>query len=223
MATIDWAATGTMLQGIWTILGALSVGGAAWFGSRTFKAWRQQKLAERRIDQAERILTATYKVRRGLERVRSPMMMGHEFDAAEATLRDTGQWDEALGEAERRKLAEAQAYYMRLNSTSDDRRLLEECQPMARALFGEQLEKALETLNKQFWTVKVYVDANHHDKSGADRAFRRKIESTIWTGYPSKEENEIDQTVDAQIKIIEDICVPVLRLEEAKLGRSWPP
>ena len=87
---------------------------------------------------------------------------------------------------------------------------------MARAFLGEELEKAIEKLNHQFWTVKVYVDANHTDKTGADAEFRRKIESTIWEGYPKTEENEVDQIIAAQVKIIEDICVPVLRIEIGK-------
>lgn len=143
-------------------------------------------------------------------------MWGHETDAAEEQLKANGEWEKVFGEGDRSSLATAQAYYNRLNRTKDDRIALEECQPIARALFGEELEKAIETLNQQFWTVKVYVDANHRDKKGADTEFRRKIDSTIWEGYPSTEENEIDQTVAAHVKIIEDICVPVLRLEGKK-------
>ena len=60
----------------------------------------------------------------------------------------------------------------------------------------------------------MYVDANHLDKASADTNLRRKIESTIWEGYPSPEENEVDQTILAQVKTIEGICVPVLRLED---------
>ncbi len=82
---------------------------------------------------------------------------------------------------------------------------------MARAFFGEELEKALEKLNHQFWTVKVYVDANHNDKTGADADFRQKIEGTIWEGYPNAEENEVDQTIAAQVELIENTLVPVLR------------
>jgi hypothetical protein len=208
---IDWAATGAMLSGIGAVIGALAVIGAAFIGSRTFKNWKRQKLAERHIEQAERILTATYKARRGLSRVRNPAMFGHEIDAAEEQLKASGAWDKALAERQRKSLSTAQAYYNRLNATRDDQLALEECQPMARAFFGEELEKALEKLNHQFWTVKVYVDANHHDKSGADADFRRKIESTIWGGYPSAEENEVDQTIAAQVKLIQDTLVPVLR------------
>ena len=87
---------------------------------------------------------------------------------------------------------------------------------MARAFFGEELEKALETLNHQFHSVRVYVEAHHHDRNGADKEFRMKIDSTIWSGYPTKAENEIDNTVDDLVKIIEDTCVPALRLEVRK-------
>lgn len=217
VSTIDWAATGTMLQGIGTVIGAIAVIVAAFIGGNTFKSWRQQKLSERRIEQAERILTATYKVRRDLSHVRSPMMLAHEFDAAEESLKESGQWDKIVGgDDERRRWSTTQAYYNRLNRTRDDHKALEECQPMARALFGEELEKAIETLNHQFWTVQVYVDANHRDKTGHDANHRRKIDSTIWEGYPSPEENEVDQTIATQVKTIEGICVPVLRLESGK-------
>lgn len=208
---IDWAATGAMLSGIGTVVGALAVIGAAIIGSRTFDNWKRQKLAERHIEQAERILTATYRVRRGLSRVRSPAMWGHETDAAEEQLKASGDWEKTFPESERKSLATAQAYYNRLNATRDDQRALEECQPMARAFFGEELEKALEKLNHQFWTVKVYVDANHNDKTGTDADFRRKIERAIWEGYPNAEENEVDQTIAAQVKLIEDTLAPVLR------------
>lgn len=195
-------------------MGAIAVIAAAIIGSRTFNSWKRQKLAERHIEQAERILTAAYKVRRSLSRVRSPAMWGHETDVAEEQLKANGQWEKVYPESERKSLATAQAYYNRLNSTRDDQRELEECQPMARAFFGENLEKAIEKLNHQFWTVKVYVDANHKDKTGSDPDFRRKIESTIWEGYPSAEKNEVDQIIAAQIRLIEEICVPVLRMED---------
>lgn len=218
---IGWAATGTMLQGIGTVIGAIAVIVAAFIGANTFKGWRQQKLSERRIEQAERILTAAYRVRRDLSRVRSPMMHGHELADAEDSLKKNGEWDKITGgDKERQRFTITQAYYNRLGRTRDNQLALEECQPMARALFGEQLEKALEKLNHQFWTVRVFVDANHHDRSGADQDFRRKIDTSIWEGYPSSEENEVDKTIAAQMNAIEDVCVPVLRLEGPIVNRK---
>ncbi len=116
LTTIDWAATGAMLSGIGTVVGALAVIGAAVIGSRTFDNWKKQKLAERHIEQAERILTATYKARRGLSRVRSPAMWGHETDAAEEQLKASGDWEKTTSEGERKSLATLQAYYNRLNT-----------------------------------------------------------------------------------------------------------
>ena len=217
VATIDWAATGTMLQGLGTLIGAFAVIAAAIIGSQTFDKWKRQKLAERHIEQAERILTATYKVRRGLSYVRSSTMWGHETAAAEEQLKANGQWEKTVDERERESLAIAQAYYNRLNRTKDDQKEIEECQPMARAFFGKELEKAIEQLNRQFWTVRAYVDANQRDTRGADTKLRKKIDSTMWEGYPSREENEMDQIIATQVKLIEDICVPVLRMEERKL------
>lgn len=216
---IDWSATGDMLQGIGAILGAFVVLGAALVGQSTFKNWRQQTLSQRRIEQAERILTATYKVRRALSRVRSPMMMSHELQAAEQRLRERGLWQTITTKDDEERWRKTEAYYGRLQSIVEEQKELEECQPMARALFGEELEKALEALNHQFWTVKVYVDANHNDRIGSDNDFRRKIDCTLYSGYPSDEQNEIDQIIQQKVSAIENVCVPVLRLEEQKSFR----
>jgi hypothetical protein len=200
-----------MLQGWGTLLGALTVLVAALIGANTLARWRQQKLAERRIEQAERILTATYKVRRRLSYVRNSAIWGDETAAAEQQLKESGQWDKADSDNERRKLTTAQVYHSRIVAGNDDRQALDECLPMARALFGEDLEKAMDKLNRVFWSVDVMVGANHRDRGNVDQDFRRKIDSTIWEGYPSEEENETDQIIKEQVRIIEDICVPVLR------------
>ena len=138
-------------------------------------------------------------------------MWGHETDNAEEQLKTSGEWEKTFPESERKSLATAQAYYNRLTAAKDDQLALEDCLPMARAFFGEGLEKALEKLNHQFWTVKVYVDANHNDKTGSDADFRRKIQSTIWEGYTSVEENEVDKTIVEQVQLIESTLIPVLR------------
>ncbi|HEX7711512.1 MAG TPA: hypothetical protein VF418_11320 [Sphingomonadaceae bacterium] len=212
VTSTDWAGTGAMLSGIGTIGGAIAVLGAAWFGATTFDRWKQQKLAERRIEQAERILTATYKVRRHLSYVRNPAMWGGELAAAEDKLKASGEWDKAGGEDERRKLTTAQAYYNRINDAKEARQNLDECLPMARALFSDGLEKAMDRLNRQFWLVQVMVDANLRDRGNLDQDFRKKIDDAIYEG--TNPEGEIDVVINEQVKIIEDICVPVLRMEE---------
>ncbi|WP_119306990.1 hypothetical protein [Cohaesibacter haloalkalitolerans] len=207
----EWAALGDVLSGVGTVIGALAVIGAAYLASNTFDSWRKQTLSQRRIEQAERILTATYKVRRGLSLVRAPMLWGYEQQKAEDYLREKG---ELPGdEAGKKKMTIAQLYFTRLNAVMDDRKLLEECQPMARALFGEKLELALEALNHQFQRVNAAVQAQYRFEENTDRKFRESIEAVLWEGYPTPKENELDREIDEQVATIEKHCVPVLRLE----------
>lgn len=201
---------GGVLSGAGTIIGALAVIGAAYLGSRTFEGWRKQTLSQRRIEQAERILTVTYRVRRGLAHVRNPVIWGYELQKAEDYLREKG---ELPGDdSGKRKITTAQTYFTRLNAVLDDRKALEECQPMARALFGEELELAMEALNQQFQQVNAAVQAQYEFDERTEREFRYKIQANLWSGYPVPEKNEIDQEVGKLIATIEKHCVPVLRL-----------
>ena len=210
--SIEWTALGSVLSGAGTVIGAIAVIAAARFASNTFDGWRKQTLSERRIEQAERILTATYKVRRGLSFVRNPMLWAHEQQAAEDDLKEKGQLTGS--DRDNKKLTTAHLYFLRLNSELDNRRALEECQPMARALFGEELELAMDALNRQFQMVNAAVQAQYRFEVNTDRAFRENMEVVLWAGYPSPEENKMDMEIAAQVKVIEDTLVPVLRLEK---------
>ena len=208
----EWTALGNVLSGAGAIVGAVAVIAAAWFGASTFNSWRTQTLSARRIEQAERILTATYKVRRGLSYVRQPIMWASDLLAAEDYLKENGQLPS--DDQRKQKLTSAQVYFTRLNTTLDDRRALDECLPMARALFGEPLELALDSLNRQFQIVNASAEAQYRFEENTDRTHRDKVEATLWAGYPSPEQNEMDRTIASLVKGIEDICVPVLRLEK---------
>ena len=207
----EWTALGDVLSGIGTVIGALAVIVAALLASNTFDGWRKQTLSQRRIEQAERILTATYRVRRGLSHVRNPMLWAFEQQKAEEYLKEKG---ELPGdETRKRKMTISQLYFTRLNAVMDDRRLLEECQPMARALFGGELEFAMDALNRQFQRINAAVHAQHLFEENTDRKFRESIEATLWAGYPDPENNELDREIAEQVATIEKHCVPVLRLE----------
>lgn len=210
--SIEWTALGAVLSGAGTVIGAVAVIGAAFLGSRTFDSWRRQTLSQRRIEQAERILTATYKVRRGLSHVRNPVLWGYELQKAEDYLKEKGELPgDEMG---KRKMTTAQLYYTRLNAVLDDRKVLEECQPMARALFGEEVELAMDALNHQFQRVNSAVQAQYRFEENTDRGFREGIEATLWGGTPTPEENKMDKEIAEQVKVIEAVCVPVLRLEK---------
>ena len=56
---IDWAATGQMLAGMGTMLGALAVAFGAWFGARQ---WRTQQISRQNMDMAAEILAKVYRM-----------------------------------------------------------------------------------------------------------------------------------------------------------------
>lgn len=211
--SIDWAATGAMLQGLGTIGGVGAVIWAAHKGSSTFDSWRRQKLAERKQEQAERILTATYKGRRALEYVRGRILWGHETHAAEKQMQEADGWA-AQTKARQGRLVTAQAYHNRINAVKAERDELDQCLPMARALFGEELEFALETLNRQFRVVQLNIDSFVDDENGTNKDFTKQIRRAMSAVEPRDGEvNEVTQAMEASVEVIERICLPVLRLE----------
>lgn len=210
MAPFDFVALGAVLQGVGSIVGAAAIFGAAWFASNTFDNWRKQKLSERRIEQAERILTAAYKARRALRYVRSPMIWGYELDAAEKQLEKQDAWS-SYDDGRQKKFRSAQAYYNRLTEAIEERKALDECLPMGRALFGEDVEAALEAINHQFHLVHVAADASTWE--GNDPELQRSIMSDLSSAGGSPTPNKINDTLEIQIELIEARCLPVLRLE----------
>ncbi|MCA2009818.1 hypothetical protein [Tritonibacter mobilis] len=210
MASYGPSDLGAVLQGVGALAQAAAIGFAAWMASNTYQSWRRQTLSERRIEQAERILTAAYKARRALGYVRSPLMEAHELSAAEEQLEKQDFWA-TVEVGRKQRLVSAQGYYNRLNTVIDERRAVEECLPMARALFGEQVEKALELLNRQFHLVQISVDAN--SETCNDREFLRSIREDISSSSGTDRPNKMNELIEEQVKLIEDVLLPVLRLE----------
>ena len=212
-AVIDWSATGAMIQGLGTLGGAIAVYAAAKLGLST---WKHQKLAERNRDQAEMILHAAYNVRRALGYLRSPWMSGSELKAAEEKLNtEQPRWRESSIEERQSRVITAQAYFMRADRCLDDRSRLESCLPMARALFGEALEKAIENLHRQFQVVLSYAEAYVDDYNGTDRDFTVKIRKALFASdrESAESDNEVSSVIASSIATIESTCLPYLRLE----------
>lgn len=88
---------------------------------------------------------------------------------------------------------------------------MDQCLPMARALFGESLEDAIEVLRRQFWYVQVDVDTSIDD-DGSDEDFSRKIRRGMYNiKSHDGSANEISDAIEAAVKSIETICLPILR------------
>lgn len=217
---VDWSATGDFWSGAGTLLGVGAVVWAAKKGAATFEQWRQQKLAERHIDQAERILTAVDNAKDALASVRSIFMWPHEGDEARRVLEADERWGRH-GEREQRILVKAQAYYHRLHRTRDKQDALNACRPMARAFFGDEIEAAIARLHQQFWIVQTYVDAFRTDQ-GADEDFSRKIRDAMYDNARDPD-NEISGVARECIQTIENELLPILRNEQSAppVRRKW--
>ena len=212
--SVDWDATGSMLQGWGSIGGTIAVLFAAWKGAQTYENWKNQKIAERRQDQAERILTAAHRARDRLSNIRSGVVWGHELAAAKAKLmEDTQQWQHQPQQRQQR-LIKAQAYFDRLSACVPAKNDLYACLPMARAHFGKELEDAVSELHRQFWLIEVDVDC-YIDDNGEDQDFTKKLR--IGFGEARARDGEEDMIGDAIKKSfakIEEVCLPALRLQD---------
>ncbi|MGN6848852.1 MAG: hypothetical protein ACTHJK_05185 [Sphingomicrobium sp.] len=210
---IDWAATtaiGTMVQGIGTLLGAVAIIVAAVIGGRTVESWRRQQLAERKIAQSERILEATYKVRRALKTIRTDAMWSGELEVAERAVALNPGWQH-FDDAKKRRMRTFQAYVNRLIEAGPKREALDQCLPMARALFGEKLEAAIESLSRQFDILEIDA-ASYADDNGSDPDFSRQIRRGMYEITLKKGEvDEVSQIIDHSVATIEATCLPVLR------------
>jgi hypothetical protein len=208
---VDWGATGDYWSGLGTLAGAGAVIWAANKGASTFDQWRKQKLGERHIDQAERIMTAVDDAKDALRGIRSPMMWAHEEEAARRQLEENHAAGFADQPEDRKgRLITAQAYYSRINRVKDRIDALNRCRPMARAFFGDEIEQAISKLHQQFWIIQTYADAYVDAVEAGD--FRTKVRAALYNN-DANVDNEVSQAVITSVATIEARLLPILRSE----------
>jgi hypothetical protein len=148
MLPVDWAATGTWMQAWAGFAQAAAIAFAAWKAADTFRSWRKQKIEERRIEEAERILTLAYRIRSALSGIRSPLMNGFELVSAEERLKKDNSNFETFPANQRKRYTYQQAVYNRIERHSGDWNDLVAIIPVAIALFGQEMEPQLDSLWK---------------------------------------------------------------------------
>ena len=208
MAQPDSGDIGAVLQGVGAIAQAMAIFAAAWLASNTFQNWRKQKLSERRIEQAERILTAAYHARDALNFVRNPWGDASESKIAEDYLKSKDFWVNTP-EGKRQELIEKQSGYNRLNKTEEDRKALSQCLPMARALFNDTVEDAIRILGLQFNKVEHAIRFAHLNSDNEESARRNHDDR-----YRFGSDNTMDNTIAKQIEVLERELFPILRLDK---------
>lgn len=204
---IDWSATGDMLSGLGTIGGAAAVAWGAHRAADTLRGWKNQKIAERKFEHAERTVIACFNAKVALEHVRGRTLWAHEFSSARKDLEQQEGWA-LIPEGRRDRLFGVQARFNRLKQTYAEQEELAACIPLAKAMFEQSLETALSNLHRQFWIIRTWNDALAEDEGG-DPEFSVKIRRELMSEDP--EDSEVTKTIAASLADVDAICLPVLR------------
>jgi len=209
---IDWAATGTWMQAWAGFTQAGAVAFVGWKGANVFKTWRRQKIEERKMDAAERILTLTYRLRRAFTVIRSPMMWAGALDAAEKRLREAGVTLDSLPELKRKNMIYHQAMLDRINSFEAEWAEIGAVTPIAAALFGKVVEEQLELLWRQRGAVAV-ASESYADDRGQDNEFTAQLRADMWEGMGKHNGagDRITEIIDGVVTKVEAALLPVLR------------
>lgn len=212
---VDWGGTGDYLSGIGTFVGAVAVVVTAFKAANTFNEWKTQKLGEKRIDLAERALTATYAAKDALEYARNPLSDGQELAKAEQDAQTTQSWHEMDGPA-RKRYAEALVRFNRLKTGSTSRKALVEVMPSAKAFFGDKLYNALSDFHNQFNVLETYLVDYADGEMLEDKDYAKEIREAMYRGH--RDDNIISKVVKKALSEIEAECFPALRTAAPKRG-----
>jgi hypothetical protein len=210
--SIDWSATGAWMQAWAGFAQAFAIVAAAILATNTFRSWRQQKLEERKIDAAEKILTLAYRLRDAFSAIRSPLRSAAATDEATFNLINSGIDLESIPSDRRLKIVESQVVLDRINSNSELWRDFTATLPLGTALLGNDVDKILRELWRQ--KTAVQVAAQHYpDDDGNDQQFSNDISITIWERRQkdASEEDKISKTVNLCISELEDVLIPIIR------------
>ena len=194
---IDWAATGQMISGLGSLLGALAIIFAASKGVQTFDRWRMERIEERRIAIAEKILFKVNEFELGLEQVRCTLPLHVEFEQAESMADQRRKYFQPGNKTEWQRMVCSEIFRARIES---EVRLnaLSEVLPSAKAIFPEvvpHIISIIHTLQRMesdlgMWGIGVRGTEDFHatlfnEAIAKDvviqkvRNFQQKIEATL--------------------------------------------
>lgn len=233
LAMIDWSATGSMLSGIGTLFSSLAVIYAARKGVNTFSQWRRQKSEERRISAAEDILTLCYKLKRAFEHIRSPGLLSPEIERTRQILRESGGLTDETDEELFAMRVTAQATISRTLDHQAKFEALLDIMPIAKAIFGEDIESNLNVFWRQRGLVVVaangyaqsYFERHEWELGDDERAAQAqarwdRYETTIWEGGGADGRDAVKEAIDGAVAKLEQKLLPIIRNEPASWERE---
>lgn len=212
--SIDWDATGSWMQAWAGFAQAGVLAFAAWKAADTFKSWRRQKIEERRIDAAERLLTLAYKLKRAFSIIRSPITDQRAKEDATIALMGAGIDLESLESEKRTRVIESQVVLDRINSFAEEWNDVAILSPTATAFFGDDMDALL----KEFWRQKTAVQVaaeNYPDDPGDDPQFSRDISTTIWEDRQriAHDGDKVGMKLANTIAKMEKMLLPIIRAD----------
>lgn len=209
---VDWSATGDFWSGVGTLVAAGAVIWTAVEAKGALSDWKAQKISERTIAQAERILEAAYRAKDALEYVRGNLRSDERESAKDAVVRRVGMRP-FPGDGGYMS-PNTQARMVRLDGVTSAQDDLLQCRPMAKAFFGDKLYEAITVLHGQFGTVRRLLEA---DQSVEFEPQKGSIGSALKAISPDvQRRKKITDLTQSSISTIEGECLPVLRNTDAK-------
>lgn len=207
---VDWSATGAMLQGIGTIIGAGAVIIAALVGGTTFRAWRRQQLVQKHMTLAEQIMTLVFNAKEAIEGVRSPMKLQYELEEARKTLESSEPAFTTLPEKRRSRMISAQVSWDRINSYNDIWKGLRDARAPAYAFFGKDITDQIDRILTLVRNIRIDAEAYAED-DGADVEFQRKLRRSLTSSRSKGAADEITVELSSASDNIEAKLKPLLQ------------
>jgi len=207
--TIDWAATGTMLQGIGAIIGALAVIVAAAIGNKTLRAWRRQQLVQKHMELAERILTLAIRAKQEIKFVRSPLKTAAELARAAQNLEANG-FHKASYSAKWHQLCVAQTTIDRIEMYKTTWADLQEIKPVAFIYFGSKTVDSIDVIINSVLLIQIDAQAYAEDNF-LDPNFTKKLRETMSFSRSAGNHDELGDKVDKAVEAIREQLHPLLQ------------
>lgn len=203
-----------MISGIGTLAGAAAIVIAALLGRSAVTDFRQQKVAERELQHAEKALAAAYKMQSALSSIRSPLSTGIELSESEDELKDTD-WFGGLLDAKKKRVIQSNVFYRRIRTFKEAFDEGIEMLPFVKAFFGEASEMALRDVIHARHTVRVYADA-YTDDEGTDPDFSMTVRSNIWESGSATNTDPVKTKVEEAIAVLEGNLLPIIRTSDGR-------
>lgn len=191
----------TLLQAAGTVFQATAIGVTAYFASKSLNVWRRQLLGKRRIEVAEEVLVATYRVQSAINWIRNSGSFGNEGGSRP---RGPSEPDEMT--------ATRDAYFIpfeRMRNQDGELAQFQKVKVLAQVYFGpaavSPFEAVIKSVNQVAIAARMLISSVEQRRGpGWERmsAMVERWEREIW----GADDDEITKRVEKAVAEIEELC-----------------